>query len=226
MNDIKYKRLVELAQIEYQDMNICSHDWDHIQRVLQYCKHINKGEKADESILFPACILHDLGRAEGEDKQHFHSLDISRKLLAQSGYSNSEQEKIILCIQSHSVYSNVEPGTMEAKILFDADKLDSYGAIGVTRFFTLAGEQNWSLQESSMHAFDRIMKLNDIGGFYTKEAEQIGLNKARVTCMFYYSLFMEMDDTDKMKLLERILLEKYGSSKARKLLQNLKSLFD
>ena len=225
MNDLKYKKLLNLARKEYQQLNMHSHDWDHIQRVLQYCERINKKEKTDVTILFPACILHDLGRVKGKEKDHSTSIEKSDNLLAQSGYAEDERKKIIDCILSHSVNSDKKPVSMEAKILFDADKLDSYGAIGVTRFFTLAGEQQWNLQESIDHAFERITKLSSIGGFYTKEAEQIGTSKAKTTFIFYYFLFQELNEMEKIKSLEKIFMGKYGKIKGKIILKTLKKYF-
>lgn len=222
MDDARYKKLKNSVKKEYQQLNMHSHDWDHIQRVGQYCERINKKNKADSTILFPACILHDLGRVNGEEKDHSTSIEKSEKLLVQSGYTENERKKIIECIQSHSVHSEKKPMSIEAKILFDADKLDSYGAIGVTRFFTLAGEQKWNLQESIDYAFERITKLSDIGGLYTEEAEQIGLSKAKTTFIFYYFLFKELNETEKIKSLEKIIIRKYGKIKGELFLKMLK----
>jgi len=43
------------------------------------------------------------------------------------------------CILSHRYRNNHKPETIEAKVLFDADKLDSIGAIGIGRGFLFAG---------------------------------------------------------------------------------------
>ena len=226
MKHIKYKKLLDLTIKEYQQLNMHSHDWGHIQRVLRFCKKINKKERADENILFPACILHDIGRVKGKEMHHSNSVQKSKSLLVQSGYTDIEQKKIIECIQSHSIYSDKKPISIEAKILYDADKLDSYGMIGVTRFFTLAGEQNWSLNESINYAFERIMKLSDIRGFYTKEAEQLGLSKAKTTLIFYYFLFKEINEKEKIKSLEKIIMEKFGTKNGIFILETLKILLN
>jgi uncharacterized protein len=44
------------------------------------------------------------------------------------------------CIASHRYRGNLKPLTTEAACLFDADKLDSIGAVGIGRAFLFAGE--------------------------------------------------------------------------------------
>ena len=225
MENSRDKKLLDLVRKEYQQFNEHSHGWDHIQRVIKNCTIINRDGKADVTILYPACLLHDLGRMDGTEEDHSNSIKKSEKLLIQSGYTEIERKKIIDCILCHSVNSQKKPVTIEEKILFDADKLDSYGHIGVTRFFTLAGEQKWSLQESVDTAFERITKLSDIGGFYTKEAERIGLSKAKRAFVFYYYLFKEMGDEEKIIALDKMVTEKYGKIKGRIILSIFKYRF-
>jgi len=225
MNESNYTKLLFLAEEKYKNINIESHDWQHILRVLNYCKKINKKENVNNKILFPACILHDLGRENGKESIHSESITVAKNLLIRANYDQDLITKILACIKSHSVDSKNKPVSLEAKILFDADKLDSYGAIGVSRFFMMANEQNWSLQKSADKAFERITKLNEINGFYTKEAESIGLSKAKKTFVYYYSLFKELGDTKKVKFLESILTNKYGKLKGKLFLAILKTLY-
>jgi len=61
---------------------------------------------------------------------------IVKKLLV----SEKQKENIIHCIKSHRFRGNHAPKTVEAKVLFDADKLDAIGAVGVARAYLFAGE--------------------------------------------------------------------------------------
>ena len=53
---------------------------------------------------------------------------------------DEQKNNIIHCIRSHRFRGNCRPETLEAKILFDADKLDAIGAIGIARAYQFAGE--------------------------------------------------------------------------------------
>jgi len=51
-----------------------------------------------------------------------------------------QKDNILHCIRSHRFRGSLNPQTPEARVLFDADKLDAIGAIGVARAFLFAGE--------------------------------------------------------------------------------------
>jgi uncharacterized protein len=122
-----------------------SHGWDHTLRVHNLCKHIGKKEKADLEILEIAAFLHDIGRScEDEQKGEVCHAQMGAKmagdLLAEMNIEEEKIEKIFHCIESHRFRGDKIPKTLEAKILFDADKLDSIGAVGIGRAFLFAGE--------------------------------------------------------------------------------------
>jgi uncharacterized protein len=122
-----------------------SHKFDHTDRVLKLCIHIGKKEKADLEILKIAAVLHDIGRKfEDESKGKIchaeKGADLARKILKKYNVSTSKIEKIVHCIKAHRFRNSITPQTLEAKVLFDADKLDSIGAIGIGRAFFFANE--------------------------------------------------------------------------------------
>jgi uncharacterized protein len=56
-------------------------------------------------------------------------------------------DAVAVAIASHRFRKSVEPPTLEAKVLYDADKLDAIGAIGVARSYAIAGrlgQRLWS----------------------------------------------------------------------------------
>lgn len=122
-----------------------SHDWEHTERVYNLCIQIGKKENADFEILKPAAILHDIGR-EYEDKSNGEICHaekgavLARELLKKYNLEKEKIDKIIHCIESHRFRGNKVPVSKEAKILFDSDKLDSIGAVGIGRAFLFAGE--------------------------------------------------------------------------------------
>ena len=130
-----------------------SHNFDHTERVLKLCIRIGKKEKADLEILKIATVLHDIGRKfEDESKGKIchaqKSSELAEKILKKYNFPSSKIEKISHCIKAHRFRNSIIPQTLEAKILFDADKLDSVGAIGIGRAFFFANEVGAKLHEN------------------------------------------------------------------------------
>lgn len=202
--DPRIERLESMVKDYYKKHNSASHDWSHMERVLKYALII-AGKEARRDILIPAVLLHDIERDKDE---HFKS-GKPRKFLKEAGFSGEEIVSIEACIESHSTFSGKEPHTLEEKILFDADKLDSYGLLGIVRFFTFAGERGLGIEASLKDAFNRIENI-DRRGFYTKEGEKMGMEGAKETFLFFYKLFKETGMDREKKKLERILIRRKG----------------
>jgi len=138
---------------EGMDCSPNSHGWDHVQRVYGLCMKIGKKEKANLMVLGLAALLHDIGRKEEQDSKGkiCHAQVGAQKaetLLAHFGVPDLVQKEVLHCIRSHRFRGKHLPNSLEAKILFDADKLDSIGAVGVGRAFLFAGEVGARLHNS------------------------------------------------------------------------------
>ena len=122
-----------------------SHDWQHTERVYTLCMHIGEKEKARLEILKLAAILHDIGR-EYQDKTNgkvCHAekgAHLAREIMERHNVSKKKVEEVIHCIECHRFRGDKIPQSKEAQILYDADKLDSIGAVGIGRAFLFAGE--------------------------------------------------------------------------------------
>lgn len=133
-----------------------SHDWNHTERVYNLCMRIGKKENADLEILRLAAILHDIGRElqdklNGEICHAEKGAVLARELLKKHNLDNERIDKIIHCIESHRFRGNKILQSKEAKILFDADKLDSIGAVGIGRAFLFAGEVGAKLHDKNVN---------------------------------------------------------------------------
>lgn len=136
-----------------------SHDWDHTVRVYNLCLHIGEAEGADLEVLKIAAYLHDVGRKiQDESKGAVCHAERGAAIAAHvlNGYPLSDGKKgnIICSIRAHRFRNNHEPETLEGKVLFDADKLDSIGAIGIARAFQFAGEVGARLHNSEIDLSD------------------------------------------------------------------------
>jgi uncharacterized protein len=131
-----------------------AHDLEHALRVREWGKKLAEEEGADVMVIELAALLHDIGRSGTVEKTHAESsAGLAVNILQKNGYSEDIVTRVKEAIISHSREGH-EPNSLEAKILYDADKLDFVGAIGLGRLFTLAGVQGWPLVgENSCETF-------------------------------------------------------------------------
>ena len=132
-------RVWELADSYYPKRD-WAHGKSHIERVLRTAVEIGKREGADLAIIELSAILHDI--FANEEKRSSvegfrHEIEASkeaRNILKNLGLTDRTVDAVCHCIESHRKRTGrIQPQTIEAKCLFDADKLDFIGAIGIVR---------------------------------------------------------------------------------------------
>lgn len=151
-----------------------SHGMDHTERVFRLCQIIGKREHASLNILLPAALLHDIARPLEKDKGLPHEAEGARMAddyLRTIGYPESLIPAITAAIRTHRYRSDEIPGSLEGKILSDADKLDALGAIGIARTFMRAGEHGGEMDDAVFHFHDKLLKLKDL--MYTKTGRKL-----------------------------------------------------
>ncbi len=114
------------------------HGFDHVLRVLRLAERLGRELNADLAILRAAALLHDAagahpGQAEARADHEQRSAGFAGEVLAQEGWPPDRIAAVQHCIRSHRFRSRERPETAEARILFDADKLDVMGAFGAAR---------------------------------------------------------------------------------------------
>lgn len=119
-------------------MQDSAHDREHVYRVLYTALEIAENEQTvDFDVLLAACLLHDIGRlAQNQNPALDHAEVGAQKaqaFLAENGFPETFCARVADCIYTHRFRSSRPPETVEAKILFDADKLDATGAMGIAR---------------------------------------------------------------------------------------------
>jgi len=136
---------IERARSCYAD-NDSAHGFDHVLRVWRLAECIGREEGADMEILQAAALLHDVGRAEEQRNGTCHaaaSAQVARKVLRD--HPPARVEAVAEAIAQHRFRGQRGPSSLEAKVLYDADKLDAIGAIGVARAYAIAGVQHQHL---------------------------------------------------------------------------------
>lgn len=139
-------RIRHIAREQFE-MAPGSHDWQHTLRVLSLCRRIGQHEGADMITLEAAAYLHDIGRAipvqKSEGRPMCHALrgsQMAETILIPLSLSTARKKNIIHCVRTHRFRGNQAPESLEARVLFDADKLDAIGAVGIARAYLFAGE--------------------------------------------------------------------------------------
>ncbi len=121
-----------------------SHDLGHVHRVVALARRIARAEGADEALTVCAAYLHDVDRgredAGGPDHAEAGASTARGLLEGVEAFSPEDVERIVAAIASHRFRSGPSPGSPEARALFDADKLDALGAVGVGRAYMMARE--------------------------------------------------------------------------------------
>lgn len=127
-----------------------AHAFDHVLRVLALAEHIAREEGADLELVRTATLLHDIARSEPD--HHLLGAERARTLLA--GQPPERVDAVCHAIQAHRFRKGPPPATLEARCLFDADKLDAIGAIGVARAVAYAATHGHRLWSQPLHSID------------------------------------------------------------------------
>jgi len=131
------------------------HGLDHVERVHRTCLHIGRRLGARLDILSAAALLHDICRREETASQgricHARQgAEQARSILAALGFDQETVAAVAHAIAAHRYRGDTLPASLEAKILFDADKLDCIGAVGIGRAFLFAGRVGARLHNSGV----------------------------------------------------------------------------
>jgi uncharacterized protein len=191
------------------------HDFDHVLRVYRMAERLARAEGGDLEIVRAAALLHDAqgsapGGVEERANHHHSSAEFAAQVLSREGWSQERIAAVQHCIRAHRFRDNSEPpATLEARILFDADKLDVLGAVGAARTIAYAvldgkpvyaepsqhfldtGEEEPGELHSSYHEY--LFKLSKVKDrLYTPTARAIAADRDNYLAGFYTRLKAEL----------------------------------
>lgn len=153
LNTAIVDKLRRLAK-DYCDAEGGCHGPDHSLRVEETSLFIGAKLGARQDILQAAAILHDIGRryetnSQGRICHAQKGAQLARDILTGCAFSAGDIDAICHAITCHRFRGDNIPQSLEAEILFDADKLDSIGAVGIGRAFLFAGQIGAKLHNTS-----------------------------------------------------------------------------
>lgn len=192
-----------------------SHDWYHTRRVYDLCMKIGRVEGADLNVLGIAAYLHDIGRpfqdrTRGKICHAEKGAELAGEILTKTDIPEECRNNIIHSIRTHRFRGINRPETLEARVLFDADKLDSIGAVGIGRAFLFAGEvgatlhnpdlapeecESYSKNDTCYREYRiKLIKVRD--RILTKEGCRIADERHRFMESFFKRFLMEYSGSD------------------------------
>jgi uncharacterized protein len=186
-------------------------DFTHTVRVFNYALQILDTEKkAEADITLLAALLHDIGRTSGRVKGHDKiGSKKSHTYLIQKGYPEEIAMAVADCISTHSHDSEAAPQTLEAKILFDADKLDTLGATGAISAIAEALKERMPLYvidenylpakgttASLLRKYKEELKYPKVS-LFTKQAKKIAQGHQKAMDSYFKKLTKEIEQNRK-----------------------------
>ena len=131
-----------MAREENED---AAHDFDHLERVMAIADTISAQEGGDLPIIWAAVAFHDIGqereRRYGGDHA-FIGAELASELFSNTSFPQAFIPAVQQAIREHRMTGGVVPQTLEGRILYDADKIDGLGAIGIGRLYMITGRYN------------------------------------------------------------------------------------
>ena len=194
------------------------HGFDHVLRVLRMAEALGEELGADLTVLRAAALLHDAaGAVPGPDSDRQTHEQASAAFAAQvligEGWPDERVEAVAHCVRTHRYRGAEAPRTLEAKILYDADKLDVLGAFGVARTIGYAIQAGQPIfaepstqfrgsgkgipgePHSAYHEY--LFKLQRVADrLHTERARQIGRRRAQLMRAFFEGLAAEAAGRD------------------------------
>jgi uncharacterized protein len=131
------------AFIAGTDAADAAHDLHHTRRVVRNAVQLTAEEEADPQVTLPAAWLHDCV-AVAKDSPHrakgsLLAAEAATTFLAEMHYPEAKLPEVFHAIEAHSFSAGIPPRTVEARVVQDADRLDSLGAIGIARCLLVGG---------------------------------------------------------------------------------------
>jgi uncharacterized protein len=120
-----------------------AHDHEHIRRVVRTARRLAAAERADQAVVVPAAWLHDCVVVPKDSPLRSQASTQAARaavgFLRGIQYPDTFLAAIEHAIAAHSFSADIQPRTIEAQVVQDADRLDAIGAIGVARCLMLGG---------------------------------------------------------------------------------------
>ena len=140
------------------------HGFDHIQRVWNTARVLQKKVGGDSFVIELAALLHDIGDAKFHDGEE-RSKEFSTEILQTLGVAVDVIQHVGMIVDNISFRKrqSAEPLSIEGQIVQDADRLEALVAISIVRTIEIGVAFN-----QPFYSDDAEEKKTGIGHFYEK----------------------------------------------------------
>ena len=141
--------LEQVAETEMRTEGV--HDLAHLRRVHQQAQRFAEKDRVtlDPWVLAAAAYLHDIVNLPKNSPERRsasrQSAARARDLLGEGSLTGAQLDAVAHAIEAHSFSAGIQPHSLEAKYLQDADRMEALGAIGLARLFHTAGQMGSAL---------------------------------------------------------------------------------
>jgi len=185
------KDLESIVKEKMSELNGTAHSYEHVKRVVKIATFLARKEKANVELVQIGALLHDIGWAAGKPHNKTGA-KLANKILKEMNYPSEKSEKIARTIFRHPLAFKDKLETLEEKIVWDADKIDLLGVIGVVRaFHWLSNKPFEAVVKTCFEEQTTIYNLLN-----TQTAKKIAKRRHREMMAFLSSLKSELSLTD------------------------------
>lgn len=191
--------IYDFSKEEMEKSESATHDFSHVERVflnaLKICREEMKG---DLRVVLVSALLHDIKRHEEDIEKIPHApsgAEFAKSYLLKLDFPKEEILKVENSILCHSYSEKKVPIFIEGKILQDADRLETIGAIAIARVFNHNNGLKRPFFDSEIkpkpeydgisetflnHFFEKILKISP-KSFWTQSAQKIAIERYKYT---------------------------------------------
>jgi uncharacterized protein len=194
LREILQSLIEELERIVKEKMSSLegtAHSYEHVDRVVKIAILLAKKEKADIELVQVGAILHDVGRCVGQPHNETGA-KLASEILNKVHYPPQKTQKIARIVLLHHLDVKNKLNSLEEKIVWDADKIDLLGALGIARGFHWCGKQ--SFNSAVKLAFETYTPIYDM--LNTKSARELAEKRNKETMSFLSALEKELSLAD------------------------------
>ena len=166
-----------------------THDWEHLERVYKLSTMIAEKEGADIELCQVGALLHDIGRVIGEP-HNLTGRGRAKVLLRGMSYPSKKIDHVMRIIEYHSLGGLDKLESIEEKVVWDADKLDGIGAIGIARAFHMRGDTGLTFRDFTWFKDDTMLRYE---GLNTDTAKELGKKRIGYMKVFFETLENEIN---------------------------------